>query len=191
MRIKVRRGIALAVALVVTAACGPFHRGAEPESVVVFHNESTDQADVYALAAGGDPTRIGTVFPGKTETLRVPQTITGGANRLNVIARIFPGGRVVSSGPFSIYPGDTMVVTLSSDEKILSVLPVGDRTVALPNASVAFHPREVGLDVRAHAVWAHTVAELCVAGDVRLDGEPVVLVVADLSAIRADWQNAP
>jgi hypothetical protein len=67
--------------------------------------------------------RIGTVFPGKTETLRVPQTITGGANRLNVVARIFPGGRVVSTGPFSIYPGDSMDVTLSSDEKILSVLP--------------------------------------------------------------------
>lgn len=123
MRTEVRRGIALAFALVATAACGPFHRGAEPESIVVFHNQSTDQADVYALGPGGDPSRIGTVFAGRTETLRVNQAITGGANRVNVIARIFPGGRVLSTGPFSLGPGDSMDVTLSTDEKILSVLP--------------------------------------------------------------------
>ena len=122
MRIEVR-GIALVLSLATTAACGPFHRGAEPESVVVFHNQSADQADVYALGMGGDPTRIGTVFAGKTETLRVNQAIIGGANRVNVIARIFPGGRVVSTGPFSLGPGDSMDVTLSTDERILSVLP--------------------------------------------------------------------
>lgn len=123
MHIVVRRGIALVFALAGTAACGPFHRGGQPESVVVFHNQSTDQADVYALGPGGDPTRIGTVFGGKTETLHVNEAIIGGANRVNVIARIFPGGRVVSTGPFSLGPGDSMDVTLSTDEKILSVLP--------------------------------------------------------------------
>ena len=123
MRIEVRRGIALAAALVVTAGCGPFHRGANQEGVVVFHNQSIDQADVYALGPGGDPTRIGTVFAGKTEMLHVNQSIIGGANQVNVIARIFPGGRVISTGPFSLGPGDTMDVTLSSDERILSVLP--------------------------------------------------------------------
>ena len=123
MRIEVRRSIAVIVALVASAACGPFHRGATPAAVVVFHNQSTDQADVYALGPGGDPTRIGTVFAGKTETLRVNDAIIGGANRVNVIARIFPSGRVVASGPFSLGPGDSMDLTLSSDEKMLSVLP--------------------------------------------------------------------
>ena len=123
MRTEVPRGVALVVALAACAACGPFHRGATPEAVVVFHNQSTDQADVYALGSGGDPTRIGTVFAGKTETLHVNDAIIGGANRVNVIARIFPSGRVVASGPFSLGPGDSMDLTLSSDEKILSVLP--------------------------------------------------------------------
>ena len=123
MRVEVRRSIAFLVVLVVTAACGPFHRGGQPESVVVFHNQSSDQADVYALGPGGDPSRIGTVFAGKTDTLRVNSSIIGGSYRVNVIARIFPNGRVVASGPFSLAPGEAMDLTLSSDEKILSVLP--------------------------------------------------------------------
>lgn len=123
MRIQVIRRTALAIALVASAGCGPFHRGADLEGVVVFHNQSIDQADVYALSPGGDPMRIGTVFAGKTELLHVNQSITGGANRVNVIARIFPGGGVVSTGPFSLGPGESMDVTLSSDERVLSVLP--------------------------------------------------------------------
>jgi len=123
MRIDFRRRIVFIAAFVAVAACGPFHHGSEPEGIVVFHNQSIDQADVYALGPGGDPTRIGTVFAGKTETLRVPQSVTGGANRVNVIARIFAVGRVVSTGPFTLAPGDSMNVTLSSDERILSVLP--------------------------------------------------------------------
>jgi hypothetical protein len=123
MRIAVRHIIVLAGIVFLTTACGPFHRGAEPEAAIVFHNQSTDQADVYAMGQGGDPMRIGTVFAGKTETLRVPSAIIGGANRVNVIARIFAVGRVVRSGAFSLAPGDSMDVTLSSDEKILSVLP--------------------------------------------------------------------
>jgi hypothetical protein len=123
MRTEVRRCIGLIVALMASTACGPFHRGATPEAVIVFHNQSTDQADVYALGPGGNPSRIGTVFAGKTETLHVNDAIIGGANRVNVIVRIFPSGRVVASGPFSLGPGDSMDLTLSSDEKMLSVLP--------------------------------------------------------------------
>jgi hypothetical protein len=124
MRCLVRHSIALAAATFSLAACGPFRHGAsQPEAVVVFHNQSPDQADVFALGSGGDPIRIGTVFGGKTESLRVPETVTGGANRVNVIARVFPTGRVVSTGPFSVGPGGSMDVTLTSDEKMMSVLP--------------------------------------------------------------------
>jgi hypothetical protein len=119
MRIRV----ACSLAALTIAGCGPFRRGGPPDAVVVFHNQSTDQADVYALGSGGDPLRIGTVFGGRSETLRVPGSVTGGANRVNVIARIFPTGRVVGSGPFELAPGESMDLTLSSDERVLAALP--------------------------------------------------------------------
>lgn len=123
MRIELRRAMVAAAAALTLAGCGPFHHGSQPESVVVFHNQSTDQADVYAIGSGGDPIRIGTVFGGRNETLRVPTSITGGSSRVNVVARIFASGRIVATGPFTLMPGDSMDVTLTSDAKILSVLP--------------------------------------------------------------------
>jgi len=124
MRGHLRHSIALIAAAFALTACGPFRHGAsQPDAIVVFHNQSPDQADVFALGSGGDPIRIGTVFAGKTESLRVPETVTGGSNRVNVIARVFPTGRIVSSGPFSVEPGGSMDVTLTSDEKMMSVLP--------------------------------------------------------------------
>jgi hypothetical protein len=123
MRTQIRRALVAVAAAIALTSCGPFHRGSQPESVVVFHNDSPDQADVYAIGSGGDPVRIGTVFAGRTETLRVPSSITGASSRVNVVARIFPTGRLVVTGPFTLMSGDSMNVTLTGDEKILSVLP--------------------------------------------------------------------
>lgn len=123
MRIQIRGALVVVAAAMALTSCGPFHRGSQPESVVVFRNQSPDQADVYAIGAGGDPIRIGTVYAGRTETLRVPSSITGASSRVNVVARIFPTGRVVVTGPFTLMPGDSMDVTLTGDQKILSVLP--------------------------------------------------------------------
>jgi hypothetical protein len=123
MRYAFRRVVVLAVAAGAAAACGPFRRSGPPDPVVIFKNQSSDQADVYAIGSGGEPVRIGTVFAGRTENLRVPQSVLGGAQRVNLIARIFASPRVVSSGAFTLAPGDSMAVTLSSDEKILAVLP--------------------------------------------------------------------
>lgn len=122
MRFQVGRVVVLA-AVAISAACGPFRRSGPPDPVVFFKNDSPDQADVYAIGSGGSAQRIGTVFAGRTEMLRVPTSVTGGANRVNIIARIFPSSRVVASGPFSLAPGDTMNVTLATDEKLMSVLP--------------------------------------------------------------------
>jgi hypothetical protein len=123
MRIELRRAMVTVAATFALTGCGPFHRGTQLESVIVFHNQSLDQADVYAIGSGGNPTRIGTVFAGRTETLNVPASITGGGGRVNVVARIFASGLLVVTGPFTLLPGDSMDVTLTSDEKILSVLP--------------------------------------------------------------------
>ena len=123
MRIDVRRAIISLSAALLLTACGPFNRGSNPDAAIIFHNDSSDQVDVYALGSGGDPIRIGTVFAGRTETLRVPSTATGATNRVNVVARIFASSRVVSTGPFTLGSGQTMDVRLTSDEKILSVLP--------------------------------------------------------------------
>ena len=123
MRSPVGRITILASIATLAIACAPFHRGGPPEPVVVFRNDSPDQADVYAMGSGGEPARIGTVFAGRSETLRVPLSVIGGADRVNIIARIFPSSRAVLSGPFTVTPGDTMTVTLGADEKLLSVLP--------------------------------------------------------------------
>lgn len=123
MRYDFRRVVTLVVVATAATACGPFHHGGPTDAIVIFKNQSSDQADVYALGSGGEPIRIGTVFAGRTENLRVPGSVTGGAQRVNVIARIFATPRTVASGPFSLAPGDTMTVTLGSDEKMLSALP--------------------------------------------------------------------
>src|SRR5207247_5747024 len=69
----VRRAAFLAlVGLAGPGACGPFHRGTSASAAIIFKNESLDQADVYASGPDGNPVRIGTVFAGATDTLRVP-----------------------------------------------------------------------------------------------------------------------
>jgi hypothetical protein len=122
MHAALRRCIAWA-GVVMLAACGPFHHSSQADSVIVFRNQSSDQADVFALSEGGAAIRIGTVFPLRTETLRVPTSALGGSYRVNIIARIFASSRIVASGAFSLGPGDSMDVTLPPEENILSALP--------------------------------------------------------------------
>lgn len=122
MRSLLRRIPAWALLTTVTlAGCGPFHRGAQPEPEILFHNQSIDQADVYAMGSGGDPIRIGTVYGQKTDRLKVPDL--GASDRVNIIARVFPSSRVVASGPFTLLPGGVMDVTLPQEENMLAVLP--------------------------------------------------------------------
>src|SRR5690349_17369056 len=68
-----RAGVLIA-AMASLGACGPLHRGNGPTqtATVIFSNESIDQADVYAVVSGSQAVRIGTVFAGRTESLRVP-----------------------------------------------------------------------------------------------------------------------
>ena len=124
MRSPLRRIPAWALLSAVTmAGCGPFHRGGQSDSEILFRNQSIDQADVYAMGPGGDPIRIGTVLGQKSSRLTVPQAVAGGSDRVNIIVRVFPSSRIVASGPFTLIPGGIMDVTLPSDENMLGVLP--------------------------------------------------------------------
>jgi hypothetical protein len=115
-------------ALALAAACGPFHRGSgPPPAVLYFTNESLDQADVFAVLPGDQPIRIGTVFAGQTDTLRVPPDIAARGQNVSVVARLLARNIVPSSGPIPIHPGDRLVVRLPVDQKMLVVLPTGDR----------------------------------------------------------------
>lgn len=90
--------------------------------MVIFVNESLDQADVYALASGMDARRIGTVMAGRTDTLTVPVDVTT-RGTVNIVARIFASNRAASTGQVSVYPGQVYQVRLPQDEKLLSFLP--------------------------------------------------------------------
>jgi hypothetical protein len=116
------RRITIFAALAI-AACGPFHRAGPPDPIVVFNNQSVDQADVYAVGTGGDPVRIGTVFGGRRDSLHVRMSAVGGSGSVNIIARIFASSRAPRTGSFALSPGEIVEVTLSPDGKILSVLP--------------------------------------------------------------------
>jgi hypothetical protein len=115
----------LATLLLAAAACGPMRRGtAVPPAIVVFTNESTDLADVYAVSSSGATARIGSVTAGRTESLRIPVTVLGGTGVVNVVARILASSRRPSSGQITLRPGDKIAITLPSTQNILTVLPV-------------------------------------------------------------------
>jgi len=111
------------VLMAVTGACGPFYRGGPPDAVVLFNNQSLNQADVYAVRSGGPEIRIGTVIPNRREALRVPSSLTAAGADLSIVARMIASRRTPRSGPIPLAPGDTIEVTLAIDERMLTVLP--------------------------------------------------------------------
>ncbi len=115
-----------AVLLAVAGGCGPLRRntGSEP-TMLVFANESLNQASVYILGAGLNARRIGTVMPGRTDTLTVPLDITTRGGTLNIVARL-PGGSAAQTGPVSLRTGELYLVTLPMDARLLTFF-VGER----------------------------------------------------------------
>ena len=62
------------VILAATAACAGANRGGSPSegpTMIVFKNESLEQADVFAVRRGAGALRLGTVFGGRTDTLKI------------------------------------------------------------------------------------------------------------------------
>lgn len=118
--------LAAAVAIVGVAACNPFRHGAastQAPALLYFTNESLDQADVFAVVSNGQAVRIGTVMPGRTDTLVVPRDIAARGSNVNVVARLFARSAAAQSGPVSIHPGDELQIRLPVDQKLLVVLP--------------------------------------------------------------------
>ena len=108
------------------AACGPLRRGpAQPPATIIFTNESLDQAAVYVVAPGRDFRRIGTVFAGRTDTLRVPADLALRAGTLNIVARLLARPMLAQTGPVALRPGGQYRVRLPTDARLLSFLPAG------------------------------------------------------------------
>jgi hypothetical protein len=110
--------------LAFAVACGPFHRGPSGEATVLFSNQSTAQADVYASGPDAMPIRLGTVMAGQTSTLTVPTSVVSQGGQVNVAAHLLaqPTG-APATGPFTLHPGDRVRVRLLGDMKTLSVVP--------------------------------------------------------------------
>ena len=107
-------------------ACGPFFRKGTPAgepAILVFSNQSLDQATVYAVVPGADYIRIGTVMAGRTEELRVPSDMVLRAGTINIVARLLARSNFPQTGPVSISPGERYEVTLPMDGRLLSFLP--------------------------------------------------------------------
>lgn len=115
-------------AAIALTACGPFRRGGSNDPVILFNNQSLNQADVYAVRSGGggQDLRIGTVFSNRREALRVPALFTT-AGDVTIVARMFASNRTPTSGPLSLIPGDTIEVSVANDERLLTVLPARPR----------------------------------------------------------------
>jgi hypothetical protein len=125
-----RRVFVPALAAVAAASAGAcaMRKGSAPApepSYVVFTNQASDQAAVYARRGGGgsDMVRIGSVASGRTETLRVPVAISRDGS-LSVVARLLARRGLISSGEFVVRPGERVSVTLGASANILTVLPI-------------------------------------------------------------------
>ena len=92
---------------------------------LIFTNESLDQAAVYVIASGVEFRRIGTVIPGRTDTLTIPSDVVARAGTLNIVARLLARNEVPQTGPVTIRPGDLYQVRLTADARALSFLPAG------------------------------------------------------------------
>ena len=71
---------------------------------------------------GAEFRRIGTVIPGRTETLNIPSDMAIRGS-LNIVARLLARNEVPQTGPVTIRPGERYQVRLTTDARSLSFLP--------------------------------------------------------------------
>lgn len=118
---------AFVLALLVTAlSVGCAGRSRLPSgeaTVITFVNESTTQADLFAVTGGGSY-RLGTVGPNRTAELRVPEhVVRAGSAGVNFVARLFPGRATLQSGNVTLQEGDVLTVRLPATLNLLVITP--------------------------------------------------------------------
>ena len=116
--------VALLALALAAGGCAPGHGTPRPVeyAIIVFNNESLDQAAVYAVGTAGDRVRLGTVFGGHTDSLRLDLRTVSGSGTITVYARVIATGRTPSSGQVLLHPGDFLRVTMPSTENVLNAL---------------------------------------------------------------------
>jgi hypothetical protein len=109
----------------ILAGCSRNQPETDPGNVpaaVIFSNESLTQSDLFAVISGSSESlKLGTVFGGRTETLRLPYEMMNRGN-VSLVARMLNGG-LLSSGQVTIRPGDTVHVQLPLNRNMLILLP--------------------------------------------------------------------
>ncbi len=109
--------------LIAIASCSPVRRGTAPApATIAFTNEALYQAAVYIVVPGVGARRIGTVFPGRTDTLVVPRDLSSRGGTVNIVARLINNSP--QTGPVSLQAGEQYAVRLTTDARVLSFLRV-------------------------------------------------------------------
>ncbi|MEP6492038.1 MAG: hypothetical protein ABJF01_05140 [bacterium] len=120
-----RRVVAVGLGLILPVGCGGFHNGQAAGILaarVLFNNESLEEAAVYAVS-GTQQQRIGTVMPGRTDTLVVPPIFLSGSGVFHLIARPLARSIAPDSGPIALHAGEDILITLPANQNTLIVLP--------------------------------------------------------------------
>lgn len=106
--------------------CGRLRPGnPADEAYVIFTNEALEQASVYASVGGVEGNRIGTVMPGRTDTLLVPRSYIGRGG-VWITARLLARRERPTTGSIPMHRGDRLYVRLPSDARQLIVLPADE-----------------------------------------------------------------
>ena len=119
--------VASAAGAVGACRSGTAARASTPASaptVLLFSNQSQYEAGVYIVAQSGPRRRIGTVMPGRTDSLVIRPGTVPIASTVAIVARLLAANATPSSGPLALRQGDRLSVTLPPAANTLNVLPL-------------------------------------------------------------------
>lgn len=101
---------------------GPVTRELNGPVMVQVTNDHLDPIALYAVSSGS-PMRIGTIYGGRTEWVRVPGSALGGSGQVTFVARFLYSGGLIGSGPVALRAGDRLALSVPSTGRLLAVLP--------------------------------------------------------------------
>lgn len=123
-----RRLRPLAASALCAIACGPPRTaattGGAAEVLIIFRNESLNQADVFVVGSASDMARVGSVYGNHTDTISFDLRSVSGSGTLSMLARVRQTGRAARSGPVALHRGDILRVTLPMSETMLNALVI-------------------------------------------------------------------